>query len=151
MAKSTYPIKKSKKTKKEGMSTELTSPLLTHSTPTTITISGLPASTWVSNVVSASLGLLVFVGAPFIVNKTGNTTLASIMTVCPAGIIMSLFISEKDFGVLIRDLIISIVFIELANFLVYYLFYYAKWPAVHIITLVIVLWLLACLIAYFFY
>jgi hypothetical protein len=134
--------KKSKKQKKISK--------LTNSSNSIKTISGLPASTWISNCIAGAIGLLIFVGAPFIINKTGNTTLGTIMTLCPAGIIMALFISENDYGILIKKLIVCVAILELANFLIYYLFFYRGWSAASTIILIVSIWFFACLIAYFY-
>jgi len=113
------------------------------------TISGLSGSSLAANLVSAAFGLLIFVVAPYAVNKFGNTYAAAMLNIPPTGMIMSLFISEEEFAPFLKKLVWTPFFFVVVNAIIYYLYFYRKWSPIGVIYLSSGVWLVGFIISCF--
>lgn len=116
-----------------------------------ITVSGLPNSGLITNLISAFSGLFIFLVAPYVVNKIGNTTLAALVNVFPTGVLICLFIKEDEFGYFYHKLLFAPIFNIVVNWIVYMFYFYFKWSPVATITLNLSIWFAACVLAYLFF
>jgi hypothetical protein len=113
------------------------------------TLSGLSGSSLTANLVSAAFGIMIFVIGPYAINKYGNTYAAAMLNIPPTGIIMTLFISEEEFGPFLKKLVWTPFFFVILNAIIYYLYFYQSWTPLSIIYLCSGVWLLAFIIACF--
>ena len=133
-------IKKTKKSKKRN----------SIKTNSKSTISGLPNSALITNIISAFVGIFIFVVAPYAVNKLNNPTLSALVNVFPTGVLVALFINEEEFIPFYTKLLFAPIFNVVVNWFVYVFLIYFNWSALSCIILNISIWLVACILAYFF-
>ena len=117
--------------------------------PVNKTLSGLSGSSLTANLVSAAFGIMIFVIGPYAINQYGNTYAAAMLNIPPTGIIMSLFISEEEFGPFLKKLVWTPFFFVILNAIIYYLYFYQKWKPLSLICLCSGIWLVAFIIACF--
>jgi hypothetical protein len=117
--------------------------------PSNKTISGFNPSSSITYLVSAMIGLIVFVVAPYVINKFNNNLLGVLMTICPSGMIMALFINESQFGPLVKNLLIMPIFFFMVNLLIYIFYFYFNWSAISCILFITTLWFLTCVVIFF--
>jgi hypothetical protein len=113
------------------------------------TISGFNPSSSITYLVSASIGLIVFVVAPYVINKFNNNLLGVLMTICPSGMIMALFINEDQFGLLVKNLLIMPIFFFMVNLLIYIFYFYFNWTPISCILFITTLWFIVCTVVFF--
>jgi hypothetical protein len=119
------------------------------SSNTNKTVSGLQGSSLITNLISALVGLFIFVIGPYVVNILGNTTLGALFNIFPTGIVMALFIKEEEFKSYFTKLLYTPFFFIIVNWVTYYLYAYCGWSPLSTIYLNFGLWVIACIIGYF--
>jgi len=105
------------------------------------TISGLPPSGLITNIYAACLGLVIFVGAPYVVNQYNNTLLANVVNIFPTGVALSLFIKEEDFkSYYFKLLFVPFIFVVL-NWILYYFYDVMNMKPISVIMFNLGLWI----------
>jgi Flp pilus assembly protein TadB len=117
---------------------------------TTMTVSGLNNSSYLNYFISILSGIFIFVVAPFIANQFGNVTLSALVNVFPTGILIALFIKEREFGDFFNKLLYAPLFNVVVNIITYTIYYFFQWSPISIIILNISIWFCACILAYFY-
>ena len=112
------------------------------------TISGLPNSALLTNIISAFVGIFIFVVAPYAVNKLNNPTLSALINVFPTGVLVALFINEEEFIPFYTKLLFAPIFNVVVNWFVYVFLIYFNWSPLSCILLNIGIWLIACILVY---
>ena len=114
------------------------------------TISGLPNSGLITNIISALSGIFIFLVAPYAVNKLNNTILAALVNVFPTGVLIALFISESEFGSFYNKLLFAPIFNVVVNWIVYYFYVYHNLRPLYCIYLNLGIWAGACVLSFLF-
>ena len=115
-----------------------------------ITVSGLPKSAAISNVIAACTGLFIFLLGPYLVNQLNAPATSALVNVVPNGVIMALFIAESEFHQFFTDLLFAPVFNVVLHCITYSLYYYGWLTPLYAIIFEIVVWSGACILSYIF-
>ena len=114
------------------------------------TISGLPKSAWISNVIAAATGLFIFLLGPYLVNQLNAPATAALVNVVPNGVIMALFVAESEFHQFFSDLLYAPIFNVALNIITYSLYYYGYLSPFWAIWFEIIVWTSCCILSYIF-
>lgn len=114
------------------------------------TVSGLPKSAAISNVIAGCTGLFIFLLGPYLVNQLNAPATAALVNVVPNGVIMALFVAESEFQPFFRDLLFAPIFNVVLNFITYSLYYYGWLTPLYAIIFEIVVWVAACILSYIY-
>lgn len=114
------------------------------------TISGLPKSAWTSNVIAAATGLFIFLLGPYLVNMLNAPATAALVNVVPNGLIMALFIEEKDFHEFFSAFLYAPMFNVLLTWAVYPFYYYGYLTPIQTIWTEVSVWTTCCILSYIF-
>ena len=114
------------------------------------TISGLPTTAWMSNVIAAATGLFIFLLGPYLVNHLNAPATSALVNVVPNGLIMALFITESEFHEFFSDLLFAPMFNVILTWIAYPLYYYGYLTALQTIWFEILIWAGFCILSYIF-
>ena len=114
------------------------------------TISGLPTSAWISNVIAAATGLFIFLIGPYLVNHLNAPATSALVNVVPNGLIMALFITESEFHEFFSDLLFAPMFNVILTWIAYPLYYYGYLTSLQTIWFEILIWAGFCVLSYIF-
>jgi hypothetical protein len=114
------------------------------------TISGLPTTAWISNVIAAATGLFIFLIGPYLVNHLNAPATSALVNVVPNGLIMALFITESEFKEFFTDLLFAPMFNVILTWIAYPLYYYGYLTSLQTIWFEISIWIGFCVISYIF-
>lgn len=115
-----------------------------------LTISGLNYKTakWLVNLISISLGVVIFALIPYVANKIADPITSALLNVVPNGMILGFFIIDSKFIPYFTGLIFAPIINPFLNYLSYFLYSKMKFSAIWSLNIGIIIWALMVIIAY---
>jgi len=144
----TKVIKKSSKKGKKNNKNMKTAINNTKSTNTQ-TVSGLPHSKLLVNLISGFTGLFIFLLGPYVVNSLGKPITAACFNLVPTGIIMGLFVSTTEFETYFTSVLFVPMYNVVMNLFTYLLYKKGYLTALQMIIFQVIVWLLITFVSLF--
>ena len=113
------------------------------------TVSGLPHSELLINLISGFTGLFIFLLGPYVVNILGKPITAACFNLVPTGIIMGLFVATTEFDTYFTSVLFVPIYNVLMNLFTYWLYKAGYLTALHMIFFQVVVWLLITFVSLF--
>ena len=118
-------------------------------TTNTQTVSGLPHSELLVNLISGFTGLFIFLLGPYVVNSLGKPITAACFNLVPTGIIMGLFVATTEFEKYFTSVLFVPMYNVVVNLFTYFLYKKGYLTALQMIIFQVILWLLITFVSLF--